>query len=270
MTRERSTVGSLLRSTQAYCQQLCEKQTLDHGIAFYSSRYPFLSEVNQFREVVIENAADIPAAFDEAERWFLQQGLICQRWAPAMGEAIPELSDFLGKRGYERRRFTALVLTAWVELATSPGVRVLHARAMRAAFRQTCDDRASTIASATEDSPASREMLVQAHDERLNDPSFDMFVALVDKQPAGHGALYQVGDCARIMDVSVLASFAGRGVDQAILAHVLALAKRLAIRHIVAQVDEAEPAQRVLFASVGFTPDGVIEEFHRARPISGR
>ena len=52
---ERSTVGSLLRTTQALCGQLCEKETLTHGIAYTCARYPNLSEVNQFREVVVED-----------------------------------------------------------------------------------------------------------------------------------------------------------------------------------------------------------------------
>ena len=32
---QRSTTGSILRSTQALCGQLCEKKTLEYGIAYY-------------------------------------------------------------------------------------------------------------------------------------------------------------------------------------------------------------------------------------------
>ena len=41
---ERSTVGALLRSTQAYCAQLSDKQTLDHGIAYHREEFPSIAE----------------------------------------------------------------------------------------------------------------------------------------------------------------------------------------------------------------------------------
>ncbi len=99
---ERSTVGSLLRSTQTYCAQLCEKQALTYGIAYYSERFAKLPEANQFREVLVDDPARIPAAFDEAERWFKEQGLTCYRWAPADGQASDTLSGFLVSRGFRR------------------------------------------------------------------------------------------------------------------------------------------------------------------------
>src|SRR3989304_5124695 len=97
---ERTTVGSLLRSTQAYCSELCEKETLEYGIAYYNPRFASLPEANQFREVLIEDPSRIPEAFEQTETWFRHRELFCPRWAPAEGQGTKELADFLTQHGF--------------------------------------------------------------------------------------------------------------------------------------------------------------------------
>jgi N-acetylglutamate synthase-like GNAT family acetyltransferase len=255
---QRSTVGSLLRSTQAYCSQLCEKETLDYGIAYYSPRYPRLPEANQFREVVIEDSRRTAEAFHQTQAWFTDRQLVCYRWAPAGGVATPELRGFLLERGFEIVTWTALSASRWVDFPPTPGIRVLPARAVRAAFRDT-------ILHEDSSTPAEdRAVLADAQADRLDDPSFDMVVALDGNQPVGRCAMFQVGDIARVMDLTVLASAAGRGVETALLAHVLGLAKRLAMRNICAQVSSTDSLRLGWFAAAGFEPDGTIVEWERA------
>ncbi len=260
---ERTTVGSLLRSTQAFCIQLCDKHTLDFGIAYHCARFADLPEVNQYREVIATEPAEVAAAFDEAERCFRDEGLSCHSWAPADGQATGALADFLAEHGYARRNFTVLRLAEWVDLAPDESVRVLPARAMRTVFRETY------LHAETPADLAGRTQLADAYTERLDDPQFDMFVALVDKQPAGRCALYQVGDIARIMAMSVLPGMADRGVERALLAPLLALAKRLAMRNVCTLIDAGDEAHAVMFREAGFVEDGTIVEFHRDRGETG-
>jgi GNAT superfamily N-acetyltransferase len=258
-----STVRSLLRCTQAFCSQICEKETLAYGIAYHSARFADLPQANQFREVAVDDPARHKQAFEEVEEWFRRQGLLCHRWAPAGGDAGEQLADFLANNGFRPRRYYAMVLTEWVGLKVPDDVRVLHARAMRAALRTTFVDA---------DSPAStsrRELLADACEERLDDPSFDMYVALVDGRPAGRCALFQVGDIARVMDLTVLTEFAPRGVDSALTMHVLALAKRLSIRNICLQVGTADTERRSWYERAGFAADGLIDEFERDPSVVG-
>lgn len=152
-----------------------------------------------------------------------------------------------------------MALANWPDVERATGVRVLHARAMRSALRATF------VEAESPDSPAQRELSAGACEERLNDPQFDMFVATVDGNPAGRCALFQVGDIARVMDLSVLAPFADRGVDATLVLHVLSLAKRLAMRNICVQVDEASERKPAWFERFGFRADGTIEEFDRIR-----
>jgi N-acetylglutamate synthase-like GNAT family acetyltransferase len=251
---EHSTVGSLLRSDQAFCGQLCRKETLQYGIAYYSERFADLPEANQFREVAVEDPARFPAAFEEAERWFSERGLRCHRWAPIHGQPTDELADFLISRGFERRVLAAMKLTDWVDLEPATDVRIVPARAMRAALRETF------LAADTPTDLRARELLADACNERLDDPQFDMSVAVVEGRPAGRCALYQVGDIARVMPPALLPDYAGGQVATALLAHVLALAKRLLMRKICAQLESGDPAQAA-FEQAGFAADGEIVEF---------
>lgn len=254
---QRTTVGSILRSTQAYCIQLCDKETLDFGIVYHNERYASLPDINQFREVLIEDPKNIPNAYQEAEQWFQEHNLSCHRWAPADGKASDELTLYLSERGFTLRTFTAMALTKWPDLNRTNPVRVLPARAMREAYREIL----SSTSNIQETSLLN--LVIQSGVDRLDDPQYDMFVAILDKKLAGMCALYQVGDIARVMNLNVINSFSDAAIDQALLAHVLSMARRLTIQNVSVLVDNENVAQRKWYENNGFIADGEIVEYHR-------
>lgn len=257
MTFQRTTTGSLLRSSQAYAAQLCEKETLSGGIAYYCDRFGDLPAVNQFREVLLADGADASAVCAQAEQWFADRGLRCGRWAPAEHQSIAPLEKWLAPRGFARRELAALVLTEWREWEPAPRVRVVPARAARAAYRTTwLADGASSVATFM-------ALRADAHNERLDDPQLDAFVALADGQPAGRCDLYQVGDICRVLHFAVLEGHQAGGADRALLGHVLTLARRLAMRHVYTQVDIRRPQRIALLEEAGFVRDGTLVEFCR-------
>lgn len=287
---QRSTVGSLLRSTQAACGQICEKQTLELGIAYYSDEFAALPDANQFREVIADDPQSLPQAFEEASQWFEQRGLTILRWAPASGTAAAATIDFLKQRGFRPRTSSAMILSQWIDVEAPAEVRVLPARAMRAALRETfpaADQavgdgpselgqgaRSSRVVRTSVPLPdgrgtdslrdiAHRDPAADACERRMDDPQYDMFVAMVAGFPAGRCALYQVGDIARVMDLTVGERFSDAGVDRALIGHVLAMARRLAMRNICVQVDEDQTATRGLLEQAGFVADGSLVEFDR-------
>ncbi len=247
-----TTVGSILRSTQAFCGQLCDKQTLRHGIAYYCPRFPRLGEVNQFREIVVNDPRRLEEAWQECETFFAAQGLQCGRWAPAEGWAGDAMRAFLADRGFRRRTYAVMALTRWPEAESPPRVRVLPARAVRRIYEQWL--------AARDDAASDR---VRAALDRLDDPQYDMFVALAGKKPIGRCALYQVGDIARVMDLDLAPEPSADEAADALLLHVLALARRLAMRNICLQLDADDAAQRDRFERFGFEAVGTVEEFQR-------
>ncbi len=259
---QRSTVASLLRSTQAYCGQLCEKYTFDHGIAYHCNRYPAIGEINLLREVILPPRGTLNDAFGQTERWFAERGLFCHRWAPADGDLPPQWEEFLLARNFRRRVYAAMIAVRWPEPYRNPDIRVLPARALRAAFRDTF------LNDEFPNAPLARRLLAETYEERLNDPQFESFVALVRNVPAGRAALFQVGDFARVMDINVLPAFRDQEVERALLSQVLVLAKRLAMRNVCAQVQADDPRRHGWLEAAGFIDDGSITEFERDPPAS--
>ncbi len=241
------TVGSVLRSNQAYYSQICATESLEWGIAYWSEAFPAVAEANQFREVIVSDAAVMPQALAAATDFFTNRGLRCRRWAPAADQPIDAQRTFLESHGFEPRHTLAMRLEAWPAPLDVAGVRVLPARAMRAAFRETfAGDDAATI---------------ELANERLDDPSLDMLVAMVDNRPAGRCAFFEVGDIGRIVGLNVVESMRGRGVATALLSSALAVAHRVASRIVCAQVDAENGVARACFERIGFRQDGVIVEF---------
>ena len=97
---QRSTIGAVLRSNQAYYQQIAQRETLERGIAYFNDAYPTLLEVNQVREVVIRTSDEISVAFDAVEGFYRSRELKCLSWSPAQGADIAGLGEFLGDHGF--------------------------------------------------------------------------------------------------------------------------------------------------------------------------
>ena len=248
------TVASMHRSTQALCTHLCRKQTLTRGIAYYNADLPRAAEANQFREVVIGGPADVREAFEEAEAFFREQEITCLRWALAADQAKDEIAPFLIEAGFVRRPRSAWLLTQWVDRAPTDDVRVLPARAMRATLRRMFESAES------ERSPTD---MLETCLRRMDDPQYDMFLAMIGDQPVGRCALYQVGDFARVTDLHVADGFDQEVVGHALLGHVLAMSKRLSMRKILTLHREGEDARRTMLEKWGFVEDGRFDEFDR-------
>lgn len=256
MTPQRTTVGAVLRSNQAFYQQICQRETLKYGVAFFSEAYAALPQAGQFREVVIDAADAIPLAFEEAETFFDNKGLTCRRWAPAEGAAFAGLAEFLAGRGFAERVSDVMVLAARPAIDRPAGVRVLPARALRAAFQATFQAAGGADA-------ALAGLNAAAYAERLDDAHMDMYVALVDGRPAGRCGLYQVGDIGRMKGLCVMPGFEERGVERALLEQTLALAQRLALPMVCAAVHRADDRRRRWYEQAGFQVDGQVVEYER-------
>jgi len=254
---ERTTVGSVLRTTQAWCLHLGEKETLELGIAYYSDRFPDLPDTNQFREVIATDPDQVVAALDEASQWFQGKALKCHRWAPAVGDASPALAQRLLDCGFHKHTYNAFRLAKWPELQHNDNLRILPARAMREVFRTLI------VANSKRHTQAIRISEAQAWNERLDEPQLDLFIAMNGTTPAGYAGLFQVGDIARVLLPVVSPEQSRANVADTLLDHMLTLAKRLTLATIVATLDADDETGRVWLESAGFVADGTIVEFDR-------
>lgn len=246
-------VGSWLRTTQAWCQQLCDKETLDHGIIYFQPRYAALPEASQIREVILP-ANGIADAFAQTREWFEARGLRCLRWAPAEGQRIESWEQHLQNQGFQRHDYQVMQLARWVESAPREGIRVIPARAVRKFL-------ADAIRNGEPSTAGHVELLVQAFDERMDDAQLDMFVAVAGAQAVGAGGLYQVGDVARVVSPLVASGPEANRVEGALFSAILGLARRLALRTILVAVEKDDSDARERLESRGFVMAGGFSEF---------
>ncbi|MGB0716817.1 MAG: hypothetical protein ACPGXK_13120 [Phycisphaerae bacterium] len=251
------TIAKLERTSQAACNQICEKQTLELGIAYYSPAFPNSAQLNQYREVIAKDSDQYAAALKEANEWFGEQRLRCHGVAMADGSSPDALIAFLADDGYQCRQFAAMQLTSWGEISVSENVRILPARAMRPALRETFVEDERFVA---EPAPLRADIV----SERMDDAAYDMHVALVDGRPAGRCGLYQVGDIARVVELAALEGDHQAATLESLLGHSLALAKRLTMRTICMQVPVEDEMTLDLCRRAGFEQDGTLGEFERA------
>ena len=109
------------------------------------------------------------------------------------------------------------------------------------------------------------EALASAQNERLDDSQLDMFVAVSQQKAVGRGGLYQVGDFGRVIDLCVEESERQDSIARTLLAHVLALAKRLTLRSVIVQIDRDDATRHRWFEQAGFVNDGEFVEFELHR-----
>jgi GNAT superfamily N-acetyltransferase len=154
-----------------------------------------------------------------------------------------------------RRRDLAVVKLADLELSharLNDAIRILPARAMPKAFHQTF--------AGDGDLAEARARLAS---ERLNDSNYDVFVAMLDNQPAGRIGYLEVGDIARLADVFVMPDFRRRGVGVAMAAHFLRLVRRLLPRAVVACTEAENGGGLEYLRRCGFVAAGTLTEFER-------
>jgi ribosomal protein S18 acetylase RimI-like enzyme len=111
-------------------------------------------------------------------------------------------------------------------------------------------------------------MLADVAVDQLDDPSFDMFVALLDGRAAGYGGLLQAGDIGRIEKIFVAETCRRQGVGRTLVSQLLALSKRLALRITCLETEETNLPARALYQQCGLEVGGTYVEF--IAPEAGR
>ncbi len=254
MSRDEHALAACRRSGQVYHEQLTEQTALTAGVAFTCREYPTLHEGNQFREVVLPESGSLSAAYDEVAGFYQSRGLTCFGWVPAAGTPIEPLEAFLSTRGFTTRTNLCMVWNREVDLVGEAGIRILPARPMRKALQEL-------RMSDTAYDEATRRMLVESRNDRLDDPQYDQMVAMIGDEPAGTAVLLQAGEIGRIENVFIAEQFRRRGVGLALMAHLLAMAKRLALRITVLETTPDNEPAIALYHRCGFDPAGTYVEF---------
>jgi GNAT superfamily N-acetyltransferase len=237
------------RSDRALAEQICEFESLEFGVAYFSGRLPASIQTNQLRDVWLADVSP-EVAFDRAESFYRERNLTCLAWSPASGQAIEPIEHLLTGKGWRRVEHVAMSMEhgELLDGSADPQIRVLPARAMPKALHETFggDEAAFQIAA-----------------ERLNDSHLDPFVATFDKTPAGRVGYLEVGDVARLSDLFVVPEMRGKGVGKALLSHVYQMARRLLPKAVVLSIPATRTREIDLLSRKGFAQSGTTTQFVR-------
>lgn len=247
--------AAVRRSNQQYYEQICRRETLDCGYAYYSAEYAHLPECNFLGEVSFRLADS--DAFEKVEAFYREKGLTCACWVPAADQPPDEVAQVLAPHGFARRESIAMLHDGSRPPPDgNESLRVIGARAMRRAYTRICTERFADCQPPTDE-------FVAAQLERLNDPQYDAFVAMLADESAGTITVHQVGEIGRIRDIFVVPALRRRGVSHALVAFALTTAARWSLRTICTAVSTENTIGRTLLTRVGFAEGGTIVSFCR-------
>lgn len=268
-------LSAFRRSEQAFHAQLAAPQAIAAGMAFCAEAFPHLPDANQIRDVLL---FDVPMAdaYADVEAHFAARQRRCLRWTLSSEQAVEPVATHLAALGWRRREQAVFGLSQWPsldELRTSyeTDLRILPARAMRKAHRQTWLD---DVAAATD--AGLRAELADAANERLDDANLDGFVAMMGGAAAGRVGLLEIGDICRIQDLYVHPGRRRQGVATALMRHALQLAYRLRPRIAIAsgwitatggegdRGSDVAAAERRVLERFGFVEAGRLSSWERS------
>jgi GNAT superfamily N-acetyltransferase len=250
MLSDEELVSAVRRSDEAWCAQLATAEPLDFGVAYAAVEHPDVAGASQLRDVwLAETSAE--SAYAQAEAYFSERGLRCDRWVPASGQAVDPVEGLLASKGWRRVEAVTGALMDWEATSRFAGgsIKVLPARAMKRAYRSTFE--------------GEPEANTAAGVDRLNDAKFDGYVALCDGAPAGRAACLEVGDIARLADLFVIPEFRRRGVGGALAAHFVQIARRISPRAAVTACAANDAGARAFVERCGFACGPKLAAFER-------
>jgi GNAT superfamily N-acetyltransferase len=254
MSKDPIAIAAVRRTNQVYLEQVCRCQRLDCGCAYFNPESPRLPSCNVVGEVLLTSAERDP--WEQVEGFYRDKNLTCFRWVPALDQPPDAVEELLAPHGFQRSETIALVLPPEVDCRLDERFRILGARAMRRAYTRVVGERSREVPQLADD-------LAAVQLERLNDPQYDGFVALLDDEPVGIAAVFQVGEIGRICDLYVAPSQRQRGAARALLSYAVVTARRWGLQPICAQVDAENDGGRALLAKLGFQESGAVVSFWR-------
>jgi len=253
MSTDTDPLIAMHRANQAFHEQLTQQAALSCGVAHFSM--PFGRLANQLREAVVPADRSMQEAYAEVEEFYGRLAHPCRCWSPAPDQPIQEMERFLIEHGYTPRHMAIMQLRPWPELPARPAVRVLPGRAMRAGLRELL------LSHPTHSPSETREVWAEMMLARLDDPSFEVLLAMSGSTPIGHACLLQVGPIAAIYDVYVREDFRRGGCALAMMHDMITTCRRLELRTVVLEVGEFNAPAIKLYERCGFERAGNTVDF---------
>jgi hypothetical protein len=218
-------------------------EQLDVGRVVWNAALSDVIDANCVFDVALQPGVDARDAISQVDTFFAAKGLVCRRWVmnpSADVGVVRPLETALLDTGFVRRTSTIVRLVRNVPRDdVTSSVSVIPARA---AFRQA------------------RELMGDAIVTRLDDPRYDVTLALADGHAVAAAGVLVVGELGLVDDV-IVAVDQRVDVRRTMLERTIDACVRAQLKHVLAGLSDA--ASVVLFESCGFERVAELTEFVR-------
>jgi ribosomal protein S18 acetylase RimI-like enzyme len=240
---------------------LADETEIDGCAAFVNPELQHVPAANRLLDAVIPAGATAGEMVERVTAFYAGRGSVCHHWVPnptVPASRTEPLRAYLQTRGYEHVSDDILYLSQ--ALGERPEARAdLQILPARAAFAHA--RRIAAEAAAERPAPGGAEAAML----HLDDPQYECLLAIDQGKPVGRAGLLTVGELGLVEQLFVLPQARRQHVASTLVSHLLALAARALLRHVLLRIDPAHTAAQGLFHPFGFQRIGAFD-YHAHRP----
>jgi N-acetylglutamate synthase-like GNAT family acetyltransferase len=247
------------RTELHWLRHLGDEAQLDGGVAFTSRELSTVVAANSMIDAALPPGASPSDVVEEVRRHFEEAGTTCQRWLlnPAAPEAQTRpLAEHLAAQGWTTQSSDILYLAGRPAASAAPpdGLTIIPARASFRHARQLAEQAAAE---------AGRPQLADASMLHLDDPHWDVMIALREGNAVARAGVLAVGEIGRLDQLYVSPPDRQLGVGGTMMARVLEVCARSLFRHVMVSSESGDSEGADLYAAWGFRRIGQMTAYVR-------
>jgi GNAT superfamily N-acetyltransferase len=247
------------RTELHWLRHLGEETQLDAGVAFTSRELSAVAAANSVIDAAVPPGASVLDLIEDVRRHFEEAGTTCRRWL--LNPAAPEMqtgpfAEHLAAQGWMTESTDILYLAGRpaAPAASSGGLTIIPARASFRHARQLAEEAAAE---------AGLPQLADASMLHLDDPHWDVMIALRDGKAVARAGVLAVGEIGRIDQLYVSPSERGNGIGSVMLARVLEVCARSLFKHVMACAGPQDADTAALYDRFGFRSIGRMTAYQK-------
>ena len=232
---------------------------LDAGVAFTNPDLPAVWDANGVIDAAVPPGASPAEAVGEVSQHFEAAGVPCTQWI--MNPSAPEaqtrpLVEHLTAAGWRPHAYDVMYLPGRApgRAEEAPNLTIIPARASFRHARELAEE-----AAAAWGVPG----LADASMLHLDDPHWDVMIALRDGRAVARVGVLAVGDVGRVEHLFVSDAYRRQGVGETMLGRALDVCARSLFKHVMLCVAPGEQDALDFYARFGFRKVGQMVAYHR-------
>ena len=248
------------RTELHWMRHVGEEAQLDAGVAFTNPQLPDVWDANGVIDAAVPPGASPAEVVEEVRDHFARAGAECRRWIlnpSAPGPQARPLVEHLASAGWHPRPYNVMYLAgrAPVDPAGAADLTIIPARASFRHARELAEE-----AAAEWDLP----QLADASMLHLDDPHWDVMIALRDGRAVARAGVLAAGDVGRVEHLFVGERHRRQGIGATMLGRALDVCARSLFKHVMLCVPPHEQAAARLYTRFGFRKIGEMVTYHAA------